>query len=228
MPEDVKKEAVEKESEEEGETEESTDTSKLMKKDVSELAAILSKNPEIEQQVREMLDYHLKGGVDRTTFKTLMGSIGILLGAAAARIIVTSCVANENKFFDNLKKDGEGMVQDKGIPFLRYLTALYGSKLEEAYRLTLRIPEDWRHIDVTLYREEEEEVWVIDVNLTKYNGETIFLKMPPTSTFKLAQSLLAEMGKLPREAVDEEVIKAFRERTEGFKKKFLSDNGDRD
>jgi hypothetical protein len=29
------------------------------------------------------------------------------------------------------------------------------------------------------------------------------------------------MGKFPREAVDEKVIKAFREETEGFKKKFL-------
>ena len=228
MPEDVKKEAVEKESEEEEETEESQDTSKLVKKDVSELAAILSKNPKIEQQVREILDYHLKGGVDRITSKTVNESLKILLGEGAARLIVASCTINENKFFDELKNDSEGEVHDKVIPFLRHLTALYGGKMEEAYRLTLRIPEDWRHIDVTLYREEEEEVWFIDVNLIKYTGENVFLKMPPASAFKLAKNLLAEMGKLPWEAVDEEVIKEFREGTEGFKKKFLGDNGDRD
>jgi hypothetical protein len=36
------------------------------------------------------------------------------------------------------------------------------------------------------------------------------------------------MGKLPEEAVDEKVIKIFREETESFKKKFLSGNGDMD
>ena len=229
MPEDVKKETVEKEREEEEETEESPDTSELLKKDVAELATILSKNPEIGQHVREIMDYHLKGGIDRTTLKTVMGSIDILLGTSATRIILASCAVNKDKFFDDLGKDGEGAVQDKGFPFLRHLAALYGSKMEEAYHLTRGIPEDWRHINVALYREEEEEkVWFIDANLTKYNGEKIFLKMPPASAFNLAQNLLEGMEKIPKEAIDEEVIKVFRERTEGFKKKFLSGDDDRD
>ena len=228
MPEDLKKDAEEREEEEE--TEESRDVSGILKTSVLDLAAILSKNPETEQSVREILDYHLKGGFDRTTLDTVINSLLILLGTKAAHLIVSSCTINENEFFDELKNDSEGVVQDRVIPFLRHLTALYGSMMKEAFRLKLNTPEDWRHIDVTLYREEEEEeeVWFIDVNLTKYNGGEFFLKMSPASAFKLAQNVLGEMGKIPKGAIDEEVIKAFRERTEGFKKKFLSDNGDRD
>jgi len=226
MPEDVKKEAEKKEREEEEETEESQGII-LFKTGLPELAAILSKNPKIEQQVREILDYHLKGGVDRTTSETVLQSLLILLGEAASIAIVACCTFNDNNFLNGLEKDSAGVVQDKVIPFLRHLTALYGSKMREAVHLK-GTPEDWRDIDVTLYREEEKEVWFIDVNLTKYNEENLFLHMSPKSAFNLAKSVLGEMGKLPREAVDEDVIKKFRERTEGFKKKFLSDNGDRD
>ena len=227
MPEDVKKEAEEKEREEEEETEELLDMYGISKTEVSELTVILSKNPKIEQQVREILDYHLKGGVDRTTAETVVKSLIILLGKAASHLVVTSCTYNSSEFFNNLEKDSEGVVQDKVIPFLRHLTALYGSKMQKAIYLR-GDQEDWEDIDVTLYREEEKKLWFIDVNLTKYNEENLFLKMSPESAFNLAKYLLEEMGKLPSEAVDEDVIKKFRDRTEDFKKKFLSDNGDRD
>jgi hypothetical protein len=117
---------------------------------------------------------------------------------------------------------------DNALPFLQRLTALYGSKMEEAADLSGEDPEDWRSGDVNLYRKEEEEVWFIDIDLTKYNGEKIFLRTSPESAFDLARRLIREMGKLPKEAVDETVIKKFKEKTENFKKKFLSDNGDRD
>lgn len=224
MPEDVKKEAEEKGVEEEGEIEESPKTSELIKKDISELAAILSENPGVEQQVREVIEYHLKESVDRTTHEKVYGGLEILLGEGAARITANSCRFNGNKFFDVIKKEGEGVAVDKALPFLQHLTALYGNKMEEAHDISDEIPEDWRSGAVNLYRKEEEEVWFIDVDLTQYNGEKIFLRMPPVSAFNLASGLIGEMGKLPREAVDEKVIKKFREETESFKKKFLGDN----
>ena len=102
MPEDVKKEAEEKEVEEEGEIEESQDMSELLKKDLSELGAILSENPGIEQQVREVFDYHLKGDVDSKTYNTIFSSLIILIGEKAARVAIFSCKLNDNTLFDFL------------------------------------------------------------------------------------------------------------------------------
>ena len=224
MSEDVKKEAEEKGEEEEGEIEVSPETSELIKKDLSELVAILSENPGVKQQVREVIEYHLKEGVDHTTLGKIYGGLDILIGESAGRIIVNSCRANDNKFFDVIKKEGEGVAVDKALPFLQHLTALYGNKMKEAHELSGEIPEDWRRGSVNLYCKEGEDVWFIDVDLIQYNGKRIFLRMPPVSAFNLARGLIREMGKLPREAVDENVIKRFREETEGFKKKFLGDN----
>ena len=226
MPEDVKKEEIGVEEEEE--IGESPDTSELLKKDISELAAILSENPGVEQQVREVIEYHLKESVDRTTLGKVYGGLEILLGEGAARITENSCTRNGKNFLDVIKKEGEGVAVDKALPFLQHLTALYGNKMEEAHDLSGEIPEDWRSGAVNLYRKEEEEVWFIEVDLTQYNGERIFLRMHPESAFNLASDLIREMGKLPEEAVDEKVIKIFREETESFKKKFLSGNGDMD
>ena len=128
--------------------------------------------------------------------------------------------------WDSLFKEEIGGADvDKVLPFLQHLTALYGSKMEEGYKVFNEIPEDWRRAVITVYREEkerkEEDIWFINIQLTKYSGERILLKMPPRSAFILVKRLIREMGKFPREAVDEKVIKAFREETEGFKKKFL-------
>jgi hypothetical protein len=213
-------------------TEESPDTSELIKKDISDLAILLSENPESEQQVREVFDYHLKEGVDRTTYETVRDGLEMLLGESVTNFIVRCCRSNDNRLFEHFKKDIGGADVDKVLPFLQHLAALYGSKMEEAYALFGEIPEDWKSSAITVYREEEEgeeeDIWFININLTKYSGEGIFLRMRPASAFILVKRVIKEMGKLPREAVDEEVIKAFREETDGFNRKFLSENDDRD
>ena len=201
-------------------------------KDISELAIFLSENLEIEQQVREVFDYHLKEGVDRTTFGTVRNGLEMLLGESATLFIVGCCKFNDNELFEHFKEEIGGADIDKVLPFLQHLTALYGSKMEEAYDIFNEIPEDWRSSVITVYREEkerdEEDIWFINIQLTKYSGEKIFLRMRPISAFILVKRLIKEMGKFPREAVDEKDIKAFIEETEGFKKKFLSDNDDMD
>lgn len=191
-----------------------------------ELGAILSKNPEVEQRVREIFDYHLKEGISHTTQRKIWNALETLLGVGAARILMNSCRrVNNNEFFDGIKEKSEGEDMDNVLPFLQYFTAVYGSKMEEAYDLSDEIPEDWRDGGVTLYRKGEEKVWFFDLNLTKYNGASIFLRMPPASAFSLALGFIEEMGKLPREAVDENVIKAFIEGTEDFKKRFCDGDG---
>ena len=156
----------------------------------------------------------------------------MLLGASVTSFIMRCCSSNDNKVFEDFKEEVGGADVDKVLPFLQYITAMYGRDMEEAYTLFGEIPGDWRSSTITVYREEkerkEEYIWFIDIGLTKYSGEKIFLKMRPRSAFVLVKRLIREMGKFPMEAVDEKVIKAFREETEGFKKKFLSDNDDRD
>ena len=210
----------------------SKDIKKQEAKDISELAILLSENPEIEQQVREIIDYHLKSDVDRTTYWRIYNGLKMLLGKSATRFIVRCCRFNDNKVFEHFKEEIRGADVDKVLPFLQHLTALYGSKMEEGYAVFNEIPEDWRSSVITVYREEkerdEEDIWFINIQLTKYSGEKIFLRMRPISAFILVKRLIKEMGKFPREAVDEKDIKAFIEETEGFKKKFLSDNDDMD
>ena len=199
---------------------------------ISELAIHLSENPKIEQQVREIIDYHLKSDVDSTTSLKIYKGLKILLGERLAEFIMQCCRYNDNKLFEGFKEDIGGADVDKILPFLQNLTAVYGSKMEEGYAVVNEIPDDWRSSNITVYREEEEreemDIWFINIQLRKYSGERFFLKMSPRSAFTLVKHLIMEMEKFPMEAVDEEVIKVFREETEGFKKKFLSDNDDRD
>jgi hypothetical protein len=200
-------------------------------KDISELAILLSENPEIKQEVHEIIDYHLKGGVDRTTYRKIDTGLEMLLGTRVTRVIMKCCKLNDNNVFEHFKEEIGGADVDKVLPFLRYLTAMYGTEIEEAYILFGEIPEDWRSSTITVYREENEEeeeeegeLWFITIGLTKYSGEKIFLKMLPRSAFILVKRVIREMEKFPREAVDEDDIKEFIEETEGFHRKFLSES----
>lgn len=189
--------------------------------DLSELSIFLNENPNIEPQVSKIIDYHLKDGVNDKTFESIKTGLEILLGTEAGRFTVAALSMNSNNFFDSLCGEIEEMDLTKPLIFLRHLTALYGSKVDDAYSLISEISDDWQNGYVDLYCKGENEAWYIDMDLQKYNGERIYLRMPPHSAFDLAQALVKEMGKLPKESVDMEIIEEFRDETEDFKKKFL-------
>jgi hypothetical protein len=166
------------------------------------------------------------------TYGKIGTGLEMLLGTSVTIIITRCCRSNDNKVFEHFKEEIGGADVDKVLPFLQYLTAMYGREMNEAYLLFDEIPEDWSSSVINVYRVEEEgeerDIWFINIQLKTYSGEEIFLRMHPRSAFILAKRLIREMGKFPMEAVDEEVIKAFREGTEGFNRKFLSNNDDGD
>ena len=211
---------------EEEEIEISPDKLKLMEEDISELATILSNNSEIGDRIREVVDYHLKESIDFKTYRRIGYSLEKFVGAGAARLIMN--YLHDDDIFKIIQKQIKNENVSGILPFLQYLTAIYGIKIKEAYILFQEDPDDWQGISVTSYREGRGDVWFIDVNIAKYNDEAFFLKMSPLSAFQLVQNLLNEMENVPKEVVEDDVIEKFRKETEGFRKKFLDDDNGED
>ena len=149
---------------------------------VTELAQILTDNPLIEQRIRETIEHHLKQGTNDETYGNIFLSLNILVGRKATLLIADSLKTNSSEFFEGIKKQIEGENIDKVLPFLQYLTALYGDELEEAHRVWTEEPNDWLRAGVTAFREGgEKETWFIELDLTKYNGGKVYLRMSPWS-----------------------------------------------
>jgi len=82
--------------------------------------------------------------------------------------------------------------------------------------------DDWRTADITAFREGgEKETWFIELDLTKNNGEKVYLRTLPWSALVLAQRLLREIDKAPKEMIVEELITTFNEEIKSFQEKFL-------
>lgn len=192
---------------------------------VTELAQILTDNPLIEQRIRETIEHHMKQGIDDNTYGNMFFGLNILVGREATRFIMESLRTNSSKFFEGIKEQIEGENIDKVLPFLQYLTALYGNELRKAYEIWGEEPDDWLRAGVTAFREGgEEETWFIDLDLTKYDGGKVYLRMPPSSALQLARRFLSGINKTPKEAIDEIQIKRFNEATKAFQEKFLGNS----
>ncbi len=196
-----------------------------MKENITELAQILTDNPLIEQRIRETIEYHMKQGIDDNTYANMYFGLDILVGAKAVRLIMDSLKTNSSKFFQDIKGQIEGESIDKVLPFLQYLTALYGNELREAYAIYGEESDDWRSAGVTAFRKGgEEETWFIELDLTKNDGGKVYLQMLPWSAMQLAARFLREIGMVPKEVISELTIKKFNEMTKAFQEKFLRDS----
>lgn len=200
-----------------------------MDEDVNELAQILADNPLIEQRIRETIEHHLKRGIDDATYINILMSLNLLVGIKATRLIVDSLKANSSKFFQDIKEQMEGENIDKVLPFLQYLTALYGDDVGEAYNAFGEKPDDWNRGEVTAFREGgKAETWLLELNLTKYNGTTVYLRMAPWSALLLARHILGEINKVPKGVITEGSIERFNQETKAFQEKFLGNNSSKD
>jgi len=204
---------------------EKTKQKTTMEGEVAELARILTDNPSMEQKICKTIEYHLKKGIDDETYLHIRSSLNILVGAKAARLVVDSCKANSSEFFQDIKKQVEVKGVDKVLPFLQYLTALYGSEMRKAYNIFGEESDDWTSAGVTALRKEgREKTWLIELDLIKNNGEKVYLRMPPWSAFILVRRFLKEIGMVPKEVISEEAIKRFNEETKTFQEKFLGNS----
>lgn len=193
-----------------------------MSENVVELSRILTNNPSMEQRIRETIEYHLKKGIDDETYLNILLSLNILIGAKPASLIVNSCKANSREFFQDIKNQAEKKNIDKVLPFLQYLTALYGYEMEKAYGVFGVEPDDWYSAGVTAFREEGKvKKWLIELDLTKYNSEKVYLRMPLFSALALARRFLREIGMVPKEAISKKAIERFNKETKAFQEKFL-------
>ncbi|MBA7628519.1 hypothetical protein ES703_36007 [subsurface metagenome] len=196
-----------------------------MEEKVTELAQILTDNPLIEQRIRETIEHHVKEGIHDSTYSNIFRGLGILVGKEAVHLIMDSLKTNSSKFFQDIKEQIEGESIDKVLPFLQYLTALYGDGIEKAYGVYGEEPDDWRRARVTAFRRrEDEKSWFIELDLTKINGGKVYLRMPPRSALQLARHFLREIGRVPKEVISKPAIKRFNEETKAFQEKFLGNS----
>jgi hypothetical protein len=198
--------------------------------DLKAFAEVLTANPPILEQIREVFEYHLVDPLDRKTFPKIVNAMSMILGSQATMVVMTATHVNNTAFFEDIlavTKDDEKV--RNAVWVLQHLTAIYGNRVQQAYSLSSgTMDEDWHTIDVnTFKREGEQSYYQLSLNMTLYNGTVCDIKMTPDSAFQLIAILAEELGEnIPYEFIDGELVKKCRDNNEKFYKKFYGDAGE--
>jgi hypothetical protein len=192
-------------------------------RDLGLLAEIFENNPEIIDPIREVFEYHLVDPIDRKTFPMINNAMSMLLGVNATMVLMTACHVNSAIFFEDLLFAIHDDKQKAVVWIMQHLTSLYGNRIQQAYTLSAgTMDEDWHTLDVNTYRREgETHLWTIEMNLLLYNGTETKIKMTPDSAFQLVEILSSELAhNIPKENVDESIIKKCKKNYTAFFEKF--------
>ncbi|HJJ48641.1 MAG TPA: hypothetical protein O0X39_06615 [Methanocorpusculum sp.] len=195
--------------------------------DLKAFAGVISANPPVLEQIREVFEYHLVDPLDRKTFPKIVNAMSMILGSQATMVVMTATHVNNTAFFEDIlavTKDDEKV--RSAVWILQHLTAIYGNRVQQAYSLSSgTMDEDWHTIDVNTFRREgEQSYYQLSLNMTLYNGTVCDIKMTPDSALQLISILAEELGgNIPVEFFDSELVKKCRENNEKFYKKFFGD-----
>ncbi len=196
------------------------DAADLIRKDLFEFSEVLVENPEIAEQIHGVMSRQLNDHITHDTYERLMMSLCVLVGKPSARLIAESSKILSKDFFDDLtvKIDGAEKVKP-AIRFLQHITSLYGHQLKSAFILSFRhTGDDWKTADISAYRKGEGELWFIEMDMIKYSGEAVFLRMPPLSAVQLSNLLLIELQKIPSDLLDPEITSQIRKSADSLDK----------
>ena len=199
----------------------------MVKSDLIELARILAENTDLPNQIRELFERNLVlDGLSRESYERLALSLQVLLGPAASRIVIESTKILTSDFFTELRKSEDDRVEET-IRFLQLLAAVYGPHMKDAFLLSFKYTEDdWRTAEVVAYHRGDSEMWFVEMDLLKYNGERLFLRMSPASAFQLLQTFMNEMGKIPQNTVDTQALARIRESAAEFRRRYETNPAD--
>lgn len=191
------------------------------------LADTLQANPGVLDPVRDVFEYHLVDPITRKTFPRMVNAMSMLLGPSATMVVMTACHVNSAAFFEDLlyaiQKHPDAEKIQGAVWTIQHLTSIYGNRVQEAYTLSSgTMDDDWHTVDVnTFKREGDNPYWTVDVQMMLYSGKESHIRMTPDSIFQLVEILAAELGKnIPRENVDEGLIKKCEENLKIFHDKF--------
>ena len=197
------------------------DSDNVIRKDLLDLSDLIVRYPLVPSQICTIIDEQLQGGISRETYERIVLSLRVLVGHASTRIIIESSKILNDEFFDQLERSNPEAAELGTIRFLRELTAKYGTRVKDAFFLSFRHTEDdWRTADVAAFKRADGDSWFVELDLMKYNGGRITLRMSPLSAFQLTHLLMTELHKLPSEVIDEDMALKLRDSAMILKDKF--------
>ena len=135
----------------------------------------------------EVLDKSLSTGVGETTFEEITRAGGTLMGRQALALVLGAATT------DDVKQVKQLGLSSNASDFVLRIVALYGGALHRALHIS-SVPasrgDDWQSFNANSYRDLEDQEFLVDLRIEKFNGEKIDIRSSLKSTLLLAENIL--------------------------------------
>jgi hypothetical protein len=164
---------------------------KLLSQTAKDLQGLLKAQPQLEEDVLEIVAQRLDGDMDAQTWRLLGISLANYLGVDAVYLIIWLLQSEE---LPNRLLDLERHAPRQTTAFLRRLLGYYGVELQRAYTRGDELPDNWYQFTREVYYDKLAGTHHIEVRILKYSGEEIFIEGPADSILVLTTNLLLTAG----------------------------------
>ena len=169
----------------------------------------LAENPDVDGTITEILHRYLDGPIDTAVGRRLNFALDHVIGHRAGTFLMHYLGSNDPGAVLTFLPDVEAPDADVASAerMLRRLQALFGFPAEEALRAMDEDPDDWSRATRKVYKDVLLSRWVIELELFKYNGERVFLKMTPDTATRLGAGVLVALNAVEENVFDDETVK---------------------
>jgi len=196
------------------------DDSNYHLKGLTDLSISLNENPKLEYQIREIFECHVSGNISSVDTRDCHNALMYFISSDSAYLLLICCLNNSHKYLRRIEDIAKKKLvnSESVVRLLKVITALYGTKIEAAHYKNLH---DWKWISPELYTNSKND-YSLELEILKFNGERIFLKMDSQSALNFTEKLIEELSKIPKDVFDEKIDDETREVIISFYEKFFS------
>jgi hypothetical protein len=160
-----------------------------------ELAELLTREASLRVGVEKVLDA-LPDPPGAKAMARLRDSLALLLGKALTEFLILVIYASdENDPYSAILEH----VDAEERSWLQTLRALFGDAVREAYAVWDEEPRGWRVVSRQVLNDVNSSRWVIQLDITTFDGRTVHYVETPNSLLSLAETIVDTLTGIPGE-----------------------------
>jgi hypothetical protein len=179
----------------------------------AEMAKLVDEHPDLARQMLELLDRHLRDGVDAEAYTPVWEGIAALFGLDdAARLFSWLLATEQRERLDAVTAHSPPTL----ARLLRSCMGIYGQSLRDTYRRWREYPDNWDAMHRQMYVDSERNQNRVDITIVKYNREEVKLTLEARSLLLMVARLMNSLTRVAGGPFTDAELAELRKQSEAF------------
>ncbi len=167
------------------------------------LQAKLAEDTALQLEIENVIREHLRTAVNAQTVEKIYAGLELYLDADSASFLLD--ILNDSPFLEQVKSHSSAQLWS----WLRRMLALYAYDFRKAYQIFSESPNAWDILNRHTYYDALIDMWIISLEIVKYNGERLALEESPASALGLVNGIVDTLTSMPPDIAPKLIDKGY-------------------